>query len=120
MKTVFLLIVLTQNGAGDINASFVNTETLEQCRQKALMLDGVFSASNIPVVESRCIQSDLKFTEFGHASASSKIRNFYLININDEIQVTKMTDWSACMTLAKQGADKGKLYCSSSVQFLEN
>ncbi|MCK4706156.1 MAG: hypothetical protein KAT90_11790 [Gammaproteobacteria bacterium] len=120
MKTVLLLIVLTQNGAGDINASFVNTETREQCQQKALMLDGVFSASNIPVIESRCIQSELRFSEFGHASASSKIRNFYLININDEIQITKMTDWSACMTLAKQGVDKGKLYCSSSVQFLEN
>ena len=120
MKIVFLLIVLTQNGAGDINASFVNTETLEQCQQKALMLGGVFSTSKIPVIENRCIQSDLRFTEFGHASASSKIRIFYLININDEMQLTKMTDWPACMALAKQGTAKGKLYCGSSVQFLEN
>lgn len=120
MKIVFLLIVLTQNGAGDINASFVNTETREQCQQKALMLDGVFSASHIPVIESRCIQSELRFSEFSHASISSKIRNFYLINIHDEIRITKMTDWSACMIFSKQGADKGKLYCSSSVQFLEN
>ncbi|MBL3600014.1 MAG: hypothetical protein JMN25_09105 [gamma proteobacterium endosymbiont of Lamellibrachia anaximandri] len=31
MKLLFLLVLLTRNGAGDINASFVNTETLEQC-----------------------------------------------------------------------------------------
>lgn len=111
--------MLTQNGAGDINASFVNTETLEQCQQKASMLEGVFAASNIPVIESRCIQSDLRFSEFGHASASSKIRNFYLIKIDDEIQITEMSDWFVCMTQAKQEIENAQLYCSSSVQSLE-
>ena len=80
MKTLFLLITLTQNGAGDINASFVNTQTLQQCQQKLLMLEGVFNGSDIPVIESRCIKSDLQFSEFGHASTASKIRNYYLIS----------------------------------------
>ena len=121
MKTVFLLIVLTQNGAGDINASFVNTETLEQCQQKALMLDGVFSASNIPVIESQCIQSKLSFSEFGHASASSKIQNFYHINFDNEVvQITNVLDWSKCMTLVKRGETSKRNYCSSSIQSLKN
>ncbi len=119
MKIFFLLVVLTQNGAGDINASFVNTETLEQCQQKEKMVKDVFVISNIPVIESRCIQSDLSFSEFGHASSTSMIRNFYLIKINDEIQITKMSDWSACMMQAKQGVGDARVYCSSSVQFLE-
>ena len=119
METLFLLIVLTQNGAGDINASFVNTETLEQCQQKALMVEGVFKASNIPVIESRCIKSDLQFSEFGHASSSSLINYFYLIKFDDAVvQVEKMPDWSACMTQAKQGTVPGKTYCGSSVQSL--
>ncbi|MDH5613305.1 MAG: hypothetical protein OEY66_12715 [Gammaproteobacteria bacterium] len=119
MKTLFLLMVLTQNGAGDINASFVNTETLEQCQQKAQMVEGVFLASNIPVVESHCIQSELRFSEFNHASTSSMIRNFYLIKVNGaEVQLAKMQDWAACMAQAKQASESVRVYCSSSVQSL--
>jgi len=112
-------MVLTQNGAGDINASFVNTETLEQCQQKALMVKGVFVASNIPVVESHCIQSDLSFSEFNHASTSSMIRNFYLIEVDGaEVQLANMQDWAACMAQARREPGLDKVYCSSSVQSL--
>jgi hypothetical protein len=121
MKTLFLLIILTRNGAGDINASFVNTETLEQCHQKELMVDGVFKASYIPVILSRCTQSDLRFSEFGHAASSSKIRYFYLVRFDDEsVQVKQMPDWSTCMAQAKQGSVSFRSYCSSSVQSLLN
>ena len=44
MKTLFLLVLLTRNDAGDINASFVNTNTLAQCRQKEALVEGVFDA----------------------------------------------------------------------------
>lgn len=120
MKTLFLLIILTRNGAGDINASFVNTETLEQCRQKALMVEGVFKGSNIPVIESRCIRSDLRFSEFSHASSSNMIRNFYLLHIDDEsIDIREVPDWLSCKQQEKQGVEQGKVFCSSSVQSLE-
>ena len=117
MKTLFLLITLTQNGAGDINASFVNTETLQQCQQKALMVEGVFKASNIPVIENRCIESDMQFSEFGHASASSNIRNYYLVYVNEKtLQLSIMPDWLSCMKQQKVAAKQGRYYCSSSVQ----
>ncbi len=121
MKTLFLLITLTQNGAGDINASFVNTETLEQCQQKALMVESIFSASNIPVIESRCIKSDLQFSEFGHASTASKIRNFYLVSIDEKtLQISTMPDWRSCMNRQKNAVQQGRIYCSSSVQSIKN
>ena len=117
MKTLFLLITLTQNGAGDINASFVNTETLEQCQQKALLVEGVFTASNIPVIESRCIKSDLQFSEFGHASTASKIRNFYLINLDEKtLTISAMPDWHTCENMKRTELKQGRVYCSSSVQ----
>jgi hypothetical protein len=120
VKTFFLLIILTQNGAGDINASFVNTETLEQCQQKALMVEGVFKASNIPVVENRCIKSGLQFSGFGHASSSNMIRNFYLIKFNDEVvQIEKSPDWTSCMQQGRYEIDDGSQYCVSSVQSLK-
>ena len=119
MKTLFLLITLTQNGAGDINASFVNTQTQQQCQQKSLMVEGVFRGSNIPVIESRCIRSDLQFSEFGHASTASEIRNFYLIKFDAESShISSMPDWHACMSQQSGEAEHGRVYCSSSIQSL--
>ncbi len=116
MKTLFLLVTLTQNGAGDINASFVNTETLAQCQQKAAMVESVFASSHIPVLESRCIKSDMQFSEFGHASASSKIRYFYLVSFDEKnLQISKMPGWHECIK-AKKASKQARVYCSSSVQ----
>lgn len=120
MKTLYLLIILTQNGAGDINASFVNTETLEQCQQKALMIESVFKASKIPVIENRCIHSDLKFSNFSHASSSGMIRNFYLVHVDDDsIDIKQMPDWKSCKQQEKQDVEQGQLFCSSSVQSMD-
>ncbi len=118
MKTLFLLITLTQNGAGDINASFVNTQTLKQCQQKALMVESIFTASKIPVLESRCIKSNLQFSEFDHASTASKIRNYYLIYQDEKtLQISAMPDWSRCIyNKKKMDLRHGIVYCSSSVQ----
>ena len=118
MKTLFLLITLTQNGAGDINASFVNTETLEQCQQKASMVAGVFTGSNIPVIESRCIKSELQFSEFGHASSASKIRHFYLISSDEQtLHISAVPDWASCVK-QKRTSKQDRVYCASSVQSL--
>lgn len=119
MKTLFLLITLTQNGAGDINASFVNTETLTQCQKKSAMVESVFTASNIPVIESRCIKSDMHFSEFGHASASSKIRYFYLVSFYEKnLQISAMSDWHECIK-EKKASKQARVYCSSSVQSIK-
>lgn len=122
MNTLFLLITLTQNGAGDINASFVNTETLQQCQQKMLMLESVFEASSIPVIENSCIESQQKFSEFGHASSASKIRYFYLIKFEDgSAKILTMPDWHNCMqeqrsSVPLSGQQPDRVYCSSSIQ----
>ena len=119
MKTLFLLIMLTQNGAGDINVAFVNTETLAQCQQKLLMLEGVFQASEIPVIERRCMESELQFSTFGHAANSSKIINFYQIYFNEaRVRVLPVSDWKTCNNLHKPEAEQARVYCSSSVQSL--
>jgi hypothetical protein len=116
MNTLYLLIVLSQNGAGDINASFVNTETLQQCQQKALIVEDIFKASNIPVIESRCAKSSLQFSEFAHASSSVKIRHFYQVHFDETaVQISAIADWLSCMKQHK-AAKLGRVYCSSSIQ----
>ena len=116
MKMLYLLIILTQNAAGNINAAFVNTETLDQCQQKIMMVEGLFRAWDIPVIESSCIRSDMHFSEFGHISDSNSIRHFYMAYFNDEdTRVVSMPDWRTCMLKKKNIPDKN-VYCSSSVQ----
>jgi hypothetical protein len=123
MKTLYLLITLTQNGAGDVNSSFVNTQTLEQCQQKAVMVEAVFKGSNIAVIESRCIKSKLQFSEFGHALNSRDIQNYYLISFDeDAASIVVMTDWQTCMqqkNISTNISTQSRLYCSSSIQSVQ-
>ena len=117
MNTLFLLVLLTQNAAGDINAAFVNTQSLEQCEQKAMMLEGVFQAANIPVIEKRCIKSPLVFTEFDHVVSSGMIRHFYTVSFDDQsVQITPMPDWQTCMSRQNTDVNQGRTYCCSSAQ----
>jgi hypothetical protein len=119
MKTLYLLITLTQNGAGDISSAFVNTETLEQCQQKAAMVEAVFKGSNIAIIESRCIKSKLQFSEFGHALNSRDIQNYYLISFDeDAASIAVMPDWQTC-NQQKNTSTQSRLYCSSSIQSVQ-
>ena len=119
MKTLYLLITLTQNSAGDINAAFVNTETLDQCQQKTIMVESVFKGSNIPILESHCIKSNMRFSKFGHAANSIDIRNFYLTSFNDGIvSIISMPDWTTCIKQKDKTIQK-RVYCSSSIQSIQ-
>ena len=117
MKEFFLLVLLSQNGAGDINASFVNTDTLDQCKQKYLVVEGIFSSAAIPILDSRCIQTDLRFSVFKHGESSRTSRQFYLIRFDDErVGIQPMSGWRSCMEKQKQVPSTGRHYCSSSIQ----
>ena len=117
MKTLYLLVVLTQNGAGDINAAFVNTETLAECQQKELLVKGVFESANIQIAESRCIGSGLRFSAFSHAVSSKLPRHFYLIHFaRSAVEIRNMPDWGSCMQKQREGVEQGRIYFSSSIQ----
>jgi hypothetical protein len=121
MNTLYLLVILSQNGAGDINASFVNTATLSQCQQKAQMVAGVFIAADILVIENRCIESEWQFSSFEHASSASQIRHFFLITADDKtMQIAPLPDWQSCVSLKKKTLLEARLYCASSVQSVQN
>ncbi len=120
MKPLFLLILLSQNGAGDINASFVNTANLEQCQQKRAVIEGIFSSARIPILESHCISSDLRFSEFAHAESTRQKRHFYLINlVGENISIKPMSNWRPCMEAQHASAGENRIYCASSIQTLK-
>ena len=116
MKMLYLLVVLTQNGAGDINAAFVNTDSFEQCEQKTRLLENMFIASNIPVLKKYCQPSNLRFSEFEHAASSAMIRYFYLVEFDqNKLTIDAMKNWQSCMRQVKDNTSESR-YCVSSVQ----
>jgi len=109
--------MLTQNDAGDVNAAFVSTPTQLECRQKEAMVKGIFISAGVRVIESRCIQSDLRFSEFAHASSSSMQRYFYLVSTSGaQLKIREESGWHSCMNAQKIHADTGSNWCASSIQ----
>jgi len=120
MNSLFLLIILTQNGAGDITASFVNTETQKQCELKALMIEGIFSSARIPIVENHCVKSGLIFSPFNHSESSHQKRHFYQIQFGHEhAEIKPLKDWQQCKFSETEAGDSPRIYCSSSLQKLQ-
>lgn len=117
MKLLFLLVMLTQNDAGDVNAAFVSTPTLLECQQKEAMVEGIFISAGVQVIESRCIESDLRFSEFDHASSSKMQRYFYLISTSGtQLKIRKKADWYSCMSAQKNHASTTNAWCANSIQ----
>ncbi|MCB1754024.1 MAG: hypothetical protein KDJ38_00790 [Gammaproteobacteria bacterium] len=113
---LFLLLVLTRNGAGDINAAFVHAPTLEACEMHQTLTQSIFVAAGVDVIESRCGKSRLRFSEFNHAASSSMIRNFYTIDLQGAgLAIEAAGDWPRCQEKSLQ---KAGLICASSVQSL--
>ncbi len=116
MKALFLLVLLSQNGAGDVSAAFVGSDTREGCRQKEALVRGIFSSARIPVLESRCIRSRLRFTPFDHQASSRAERHFYLVQFTpEEVTVEPVDEWRSCR--AREAPEAGR-WCASSVQRL--
>ena len=119
MKLLFLLLVLTQNDAGDVNAAFVNTATATECEQKKALVEGIFTSAGVSVIQSKCMESELRFSEFAHASSSAMKRHFYLITAADsQFSINKEPDWRSCMKAKQNHSDEEGAWCASSVQKL--
>lgn len=109
--------MLTQNDAGDVNAAFVNTMTLAECQQKEAMVEGIFLSAGVRVIESRCMQSPLRFSKFGHAASSGMPRHFYLVLASGaQFSIQRKSDWRSCMSAQQNHIGSGNAWCASSIQ----
>ena len=122
MKTLYLLLLLTQNGAGDINAAFVSAEGMDACEQSRQKVAAIFESSRIPILYQQCQPSEQSFSPFWHANSSATERQFYLIELLKEgegFKITPVKDYGACRE--KQSLiPSGQTFCASSVQHQTN
>ncbi len=120
MKSLYLLLLLTQNGAGDINAAFVNSDSMAACERSRLMVEAIFKSRSIPVLYQQCLLSDLRFSPFEHADTTRVERNHYMIvppADGNDLRIEPMGDQQGCLALSRQ-VKPATAYCASSVQSL--
>ena len=118
MGTLYLLLLLSQNGAGDINASFVNSESLARCEQSMLLVQRIFTSRDIPLLYRGCMLSPLRFTPFSHSDTSAVTRHHYLISTDgDRFSVEPAANRAECMEKRVQRQGEG-VYCATSTQQL--
>jgi len=119
MEMLYLLLVLTRNGAGDVSAAFVNSESLEACRVSQAMVEGIFVSQGIPLISSECRLSPLRFTPFEHVDTTRARRYHYLIDPQASTpQIRPVPDWKRCREGESQRPGERRIYCASSTQRL--
>ncbi|MDC9724612.1 MAG: hypothetical protein PSN44_01660 [Gammaproteobacteria bacterium] len=119
MNTTFLLVLLTLGDGGQINAAFVNTDSLNTCQNKSKMLGAVISTSGTKIVENRCFVSDLNFTKFSHGQSDEEVRYDYAILLSDDyVEVIQSKNKMECTVNEENMAltNKGEVYCTTSSQ----
>jgi len=116
---LYLLLVLTRNGAGDISAAFVNSDSLEACRASQTMVEAIFTSQQIPLLYSDCRPSAQRFTPFEHVNTSRVRRYHYLVELGSSTpKIQPMADWPSCRRAEQNGAQGNPVYCVSSTQRL--
>lgn len=121
MNTTFLLVLLTLGELGQIDAAFVNTDSLIACQIKSKMLGAVISASGTEIVENRCFASDLIFPNFSHSQSDEAVRYNYLISLTaNSVEVIQSKNKMECSVDREKMKleNKGDVYCTSSTQLI--
>lgn len=119
MDTAFLLILLTLSGSGQMAVNFVNTDDMDTCQGKTILLDNILSKGGVKIIENRCLPSPLKFSPFSHKPAASGKRQAYAVRLGEQqVEVKALPNLNSCtqaMRSASQSADL-RLYCATSTQ----
>lgn len=84
MKLGFLMIILTLMENGQLSAAFVNTETLEECEQRAAVVRNILQQGEAPIEHLVCRAATVGFEPFVHGMEEFAGRQAYLVSFDDE------------------------------------
>jgi hypothetical protein len=119
MNITFLLVLLTLGDAGQINAAFVNTDSLNACQNKSKMLSEVISTAGTKILENRCFASEFIFSKFSHAQPSEAVGYNYNIVLNNEtVDVIESQNKMECIVNKEKLmlTNEGGVHCTASTQ----
>ncbi len=110
MKLGFLMITLTLLGDGQLSAAFVNTETLEECEQRAAVVRGILEKGAYPIEEMVCRAAEVEFEPFVHGMEEPTDRQAYLISFDDTKATVERVE--SCEPASVQAGQ----FCATSTQ----
>jgi hypothetical protein len=111
MKLGFLMIILTMLDDGGLSAAFVNTQTLEECRDRAAVVRAILEQGEQPIEQLVCRASQARFEPFVHGADADAERRAYLISIDDEIATVEPV--ASCDAAA---ASRDGRHCATATQ----
>jgi hypothetical protein len=119
MNTTFLLVLLVLGDGGQMNASFVNTDSLNTCQNKSQTLDAILSTSNFEIIENRCVSSKIIFSKFEHSEKKkAAYYNYFVSMIDENLLIKRSEDQVECLAEKEKLAlaNNGNVYCVTSSQ----
>lgn len=113
MKFGFLMIILTLLENGQMSAAFVNTQTLEECENRATVVRGILEKGDVDIKEMACRPSETEFEPFLHGTEEDAERFAYVIMIDDAS--ARVEQVASCEAVSTATAGQ---YCATSTQNL--
>lgn len=113
MKLGFLMIVLTVLDSGQFSAAFVNTQTLEECEQRAEVVHAVFESGDYGMEQVVCRASQAQFTPFSHEVEDGARRHAFIVSFDEEAATVEPV--ASCEGVHAHGE---AVYCATSTQQL--
>ncbi len=113
MQLGFLMIVLTLLESGQMSAAFVNTQTLEECEDRAAVVRSILEKGDVEIKEMACRPSEAEFEPFAHGEDADAERYTYAISLDaTSVKVEQVASCEPADTSAN-----GQ-YCATSTQKL--
>jgi len=104
MSASYLLVLLTLNANGLPSAAFVHAGSAARCRQRKAMISGLLRGSGLRLLDSRCLESDLRFTPYRHDAPASEKRFVWRIDLSAEPpRLEPMPGRAACEAARRPG-----------------
>ncbi len=105
MDAIQLLVLLTLNANGLPSAAFVHADSPQQCELRRAMLGGMLTGSGIQLIDSRCIESERRFTPYRHDAPGPRQPSVWLIDLQARPpRLEPMADRESCLRARPQSA----------------
>ena len=119
MNTGTLMIILMLLPGGGYSASFVSTDTPQECAQRLARIRPFLEGGTAELKEAGCYATGATFDDFDHDPPADAPRHTFLLTLTgDEAGIRKLASEAECRSALEQaeGSAGQAYYCTTSTQ----
>lgn len=119
MNTGTLMIILMLLPGGGYSASFVGTDTPQECEQRLGRIRPILESGTAGLKEAGCFASTATFDDFDHDPPADAPRHTFLVTLaGDRASVRRQASEAECRSALEQaeGSAGQARYCTTSTQ----